>query len=64
MTLLKWFKDAEVKFSLRELAYMHVHHVRLQVQLKDAETGQIMLHDVRYSATGAPEFTITTAAGR
>lgn len=56
MTLTTWFGELAAQFDNREKSYMTIHHARLQVQIKDAETGLIELHDLRYSAKGAPEF--------
>ena len=51
-----WLEEVKGRFTLRDLRYQSVHHARIQLQLKDMETGRIELHDLRFSAKGAPEF--------
>lgn len=52
-TLSEWILEFQNRFDERELRYMTVHKAMIQIQLKDAETGQIELHDVEYQAADA-----------
>jgi hypothetical protein len=57
-TLGQWIEDFEGKFDARELKYMGVQKAMIQIQLKDAETGQIELHNFEYTAKGAANLKI------
>jgi len=53
MTLKEWIKQFEKQFSGRELGYMTVHKASIAAQLKDPETGNLHLHNLKYTAEDA-----------
>ena len=57
-TLSEWILELQDRFDERELKYMSVHKAMIQIQLKDAETGQIELHNLEYKAKEAVDLTI------
>ena len=53
MSLREWIKQFEKQFSERELDYMTVHKASIAAQLKDSETGNLHLHNLKYTAKDA-----------
>ena len=53
MTLREWIKQFEKQFSDRELKCMVVHKAKIAAQLKDTETGNLHLHNLKYTAKDA-----------
>ena len=49
-TLDEWIAELKEQFDNRELKYMSVQKGMIQIQLKDTETGQIILHNFEYQA--------------
>ncbi len=58
MTLGEWIKQFEKQFSDRELKYMSVHKATIAAQLKDTETGNLHLHNLKYTAKDAPKLSL------
>ena len=58
MTLRAWIKQFEEQFSERELDYRTVQKASLAAQLKDAETGTLHLHNLKYKAKEADDLFI------
>ncbi len=58
MTLREWIKQFEKQFSERELKYMAVHKASIAAQLKDTETGNLHLHNLKYTAKDAPKLSL------
>ena len=58
MTLNKWLEALKGHFNGRELNFQQVHKVELRLQMKDGETGEILLHDIKYKAKDAQNFEI------
>jgi len=52
-TLDGWIDDLRKKFNGRELIYQNVQKAKIQLQLKDLETGEIHLHNLEYTANDA-----------
>ncbi len=52
-TLAIWLEKLKEKFDGRELNYLTVHKVKIILQLKDKETGEIHLHNLEYAANDA-----------
>ena len=52
-TLTIWFEELKGRFDGRELNYLSVHKVKITLQLKDNETGEIHLHNLEYVANDA-----------
>jgi hypothetical protein len=57
-TLQEWFKELYEQFDERDLKYLSVQKALIQFQLKDAETGEIHLHNVEYKAKELEELSI------
>jgi len=53
MTLRQWIKQFEEQFSERELECQTVQKASIAAQLKDTETGNLHLHNLKYTAKGA-----------
>ncbi|OQA54135.1 MAG: hypothetical protein BWY42_01721 [Candidatus Omnitrophica bacterium ADurb.Bin277] len=53
VSLREWIKQFENQFSARELDYMAVHKASIAAQLKDPETGNLHLHNLKYTAKDA-----------
>ena len=53
VSLREWIKQFEKQFSGRELDYMTVHKASIAAQLKDPETGNLHLHNLKYTAKDA-----------
>ena len=53
MTLREWIKQFEAQFSERELECQTVHKGSIAAQLKDPETGNLHLHNLKYTARDA-----------
>ncbi|OQA54761.1 MAG: hypothetical protein BWY42_01633 [Candidatus Omnitrophica bacterium ADurb.Bin277] len=53
VSLREWIKQFEKQFSARELDYMAVHKASIAAQLKDPETGNLHLHNLKYTAKDA-----------
>ncbi len=62
MNLREWIKQFEKQFSDRDLDYMSVHKASLAAQLKDAETGNLHLHNLKYTAKDAIELSLLRAS--
>jgi len=58
MTLREWIKQFEKQFSDRDLDFLTVHKASLAAQLKDAETGNLHLHNMKYTAKDAAELSL------
>ena len=58
VSLREWIKQFEKQFSGRELDYMTVHKASIAAQLKDPETGNLHLHNLKYTAKNAPELSL------
>jgi len=58
MTLRAWIKQFEEQFKERELDYMTVHKASIAAQLKDAETGNLHLHNLKYTAKDAAQLSL------
>ena len=58
MSLREWIKQFEKQFSERELDYMTVHKASIAAQLKDSETGNLHLHNLKYTAKDAVELSL------
>lgn len=48
MKLLDWIEDWKAQYSKRELEYMEVQKVLIQIQLKDKETEEIHIQNSTY----------------
>ena len=53
VSLREWIRQFENQFSARELDYMAVHKASIAAQLKDPETGNLHLHNLKYTAKDA-----------
>ena len=53
MKLREWIKHFENQFSDRDLELLTVHKVSLAAQLKDTETGNLHLHNMKFTAKDA-----------
>ena len=62
MNLREWIKQFEKQFSDRDLEYMSVHKASLAAQLKDAETGNLHLHNMKYTAKDAVDLSLLRAS--
>ncbi len=62
MNLREWIKHFEKQFSDRDLDFMTVHKASLAAQLKDAETGNLHLHNMKYTAKDAIELSLLRAS--
>jgi len=62
MNLREWIKQFEKQFSDRDLDYMSVHKASLAAQLKDAETGNLHLHNMKYMAKDAVDLSLLRAS--
>ncbi|MFA5167600.1 MAG: hypothetical protein WC530_03615 [Candidatus Omnitrophota bacterium] len=62
MNLREWIKQFEKQFSDRDLDYMSVHKASLAAQLKDAETGNLHLHNMKYTAKDAVDLSLLGAS--
>ena len=62
MNLREWIKQFEKQFSDRDLDYMSVHKASLAAQLKDAETGNLHLHNMKYAARDAVDLSLLRAS--
>ena len=58
VSLREWIKQFEKQFSGRELDYMTVHKASIAAQLKDPETGNLHLHNLKYKAKDAVELSL------
>ena len=63
-TLNEWIQDFKDRFDNRELKYMTVHKAMIQIQLKDAETGEIVLHNFEYASKDAENLTVALKENR
>ena len=45
MKLKEWIEDWKAQYDTRELEYLEVQKVMIQLQLKDKETGEIHLQN-------------------
>lgn len=61
MKLLDWIEDWKRQYDARELEYMEVQKVLIQLQLKDKETGEIHLRYSNYKAKQAQNLVIKEA---
>ena len=50
MKLKEWINNWAEQYDARELEYMEVHKALIQIQLKDKETGRIILRNSTYTA--------------
>ena len=62
MSLREWIKHFEKQFSERELDYMTVHKASIAAQLKDSETGNLHLHNLKYTAKDAVNLSLLQAS--
>ncbi len=62
MSLREWIKQFEKQFSDRDLDFLTVHKASLAAQLKDAETGNLHLHNLKYTAKDAVELSLLRAS--
>ncbi len=58
MKLREWIKHFEKQFSDRDLDFLTVHKASLATQLKDEETGNLHLHNLKYTAKDAPTLSL------
>ena len=58
MLLREWIKQFEDQFNERGLDYRTVHKASIAAQLKDTETGNLHLHNLKYKAREAAELSI------
>ena len=58
MSLREWIKQFEKHFDPRELDYMTVHKASIAAQLKDPETGNLHLHNLKYTAKDAVKLSL------
>ena len=49
MKLIDWIEDWKHQYDARELEYMEVRKVLIQIQLKDKETGEIHIQNSTYT---------------
>jgi hypothetical protein len=61
VSLREWIKQFENQFSARELDYMAVHKASIAAQLKDPETGNLHLHNLKYTAKDAVNLLLVKA---
>ena len=62
MKLREWIKHFEKQFSDRDLDFLTVHKASLAAQLKDTETGNLHLHNMKYTAKDAVELSLLRAS--
>ena len=62
MRLREWIRRFEEQFSDRDLDFMTVHKASLAAQLKDAETGNLHLHNLKYTAKDAVNLSLLQAS--
>jgi len=62
MTLKEWIKQFEMQFSDRELDFFIVHKASIAAQLKDTETGDLHLHNLKYTAKNAVDLSLVRQA--
>jgi len=55
ITLDEWIEKFRSRFGERELKYMTAHKAKIQLQLKDKETGEIHLHELSYQSKDAEQ---------
>ena len=48
VALNAWMEQFKARFDERELKYMTVQKVKIYLQLKDTETGQLHFHQIEY----------------
>jgi hypothetical protein len=53
MKLLNWIEDWKAQYNKRELEYMEVQKVLIQIQLKDKETGEMHIQNSEYKSKDA-----------
>lgn len=58
MTLDEWMEKFRSRFGERELKYMTAHKAKIQLQLKDKETGEIQLHELSYQSKDAEQLVV------
>ncbi len=58
VSLREWIKQFEKQFGGRELDYMTVHKASIAAQLKDPETGNLHLHNLKYTAKDAVKLSL------
>lgn len=58
MKLLDWIEDWKAQYNKRELEYMEVQKVLIQIQLKDKETEEIYIQNSEYKAKDANNLVI------
>lgn len=58
ITLNDWIERLKSQFDERDLNYMRAHKAKIYLQLKDAETGEIHLHEIEYESKEAQHLTI------
>ena len=61
MSLNNWIEDWKRQYDVRELEYMEVQKVLIQIQLKDKETGEIHIQNSTYKAKKAENLVIKEA---
>jgi len=49
MKLKEWIEDWKAQYDARELEYLEVQKVMIQLQLKDKETGEIHLQNSTFT---------------
>ncbi len=62
MRLREWIRRFEEQFSNRDLDFMTVHKASLAAQLKDTETGNLHLHNLKYTAKDAVNLSLLQAS--
>ena len=58
MKLNDWIEDWKRQYNARELEYMEVRKVLIQIQLKDKETGEITIQNSTYTDKQAENLVI------
>ena len=61
MKLNDWIEDWKRQYDARELEYMEVRKVLIQIQLKDKETGEIHIQNSTYTNKQAENLVIKEA---
>ena len=60
MKLREWIINWQEQYDARELEYMEVSKVLIQVQLKDRETGEIHITNSEYKAKNCENLILST----
>ena len=58
MKLKDWIEDWKAQYDPRELEYMEVQKVIIQIQLKDQETGEMHIQNSTYKDKQAEDLII------